>query len=262
MSLNDYSLTHGGRGYGRFVEYGQPQRQSYSDGQPQTYQYGPERSTTKLPPLNPTDSITSSPRTANSNRIPPISSFLGSAAQPSYLSTQTSNTMSLRSPADFNIPAARSHFGTTSQSQHYPTSESRSREASYPLSDTQRVQESGSRKYQSSAPSQRSNTKYRDNEHTNSMHNFPAGITTSMQFSPPPSHMRKKSSLGEDTRPKKDRDLTALLTALVRTHQCHPNSNCQAIPNAFVITQVIQDNSHATEEMPPDFDMECRLPGC
>ncbi|TGO08193.1 hypothetical protein BTUL_0221g00090 [Botrytis tulipae] len=311
MSLNDYSLTRGSRGYGQLDEYGQPQRQSYGEGQPresssrnrdiqgqykpsrccieqgsnlridssniflETYQYGPDRSTTKLPPSNLTDSITPSSRPTDNSRLPPISSFLGSAAQPSYLSTQTSNTTSLRSPADFNIPAARSHFGTTSQSQHYPTSESRSREASYPLSDTQRVQESGSRKYQLSAPSQRSNTKHRGNEHTDSMHNFPARIPTSMQLSPPPSgrseielgnsssrHARKEQSRRRHKAKERSKSYSSRPKASMPPQQpLQGYSECLRYHASVESPQTIRGSSSATEEMPADFDMECRLPG-
>lgn len=307
MSLNDYSLTSGGHGYGRLNEYGQPQRQSYGGGQPResnsrnrdiqgqdkstgcfielrsnsgidssniflgTYQYGTDRSTIKLPPLNPTDSTTSSPRPTDNNRLPPISSLMRPAAQQSYHSAQASSTTSLRSPANSNIPAARSPSGTTSQSQHYPTSEPRSREASYPLSDTQRAQEPGSRKYQPSAPSQRSNTKHRSNEHTDSMQNFPASIPTSMQLSPRPSG-RSEIKLGksfsrrtkkeQSRRRHKTRERSRSYTSMPPQQPLQVYSECLRYHASVESPQIIQANSFTTEEMPADFDMECRRPGC
>ncbi|KAF7903034.1 hypothetical protein EAF00_002936 [Botryotinia globosa] len=291
MSLNDYSLTRVGRGYCRLDEYGQPQLQNYGDGQPresnsrhrdvkETYQYGPDENTMRPPPLHLVESNIQPPHSKNSDRLPPISSFLGSVAQPSYRSMQTSNTTSLRSPADFNVPVARSHSGTISQPQHHQTSESRSREASYPLSDTQRVQESGSRKDQPSAPSQRSNTKHRGNEHTDYMHNFPAGITTSMQFSPPPSG-RSEIELGnsssrhaKEEQSRRRHKAKERPRSYISPYSSRPNasmppqqqlqgySECLRYHASVEIPQAIRGSSSATEEMPADFDMECRLPGC
>ncbi|KAF7943890.1 uncharacterized protein EAE97_005960 [Botrytis byssoidea] len=291
MSLNDYSLTSGGRDYGRLDEYGQPQRQNYGGGQPcesnfrnrdiqGTYQYGPDKSTMQLPPLHLVESNIQPPHSTNSDRLPPISWFLGSAAQPSYRSMQTSNLTDLRSPADFNVPAARSHSGTTSQSQHYPTSESRIREASYPLSEIQRVQEPGSRKCQPSAPSQRSNTKHGGNEHTDFMHNFPTGIPTSIQLSPPllgrseielgnssSRHAKKEQSRRRHKAKERSRPYSSPYSShpnasMLPQQQLQGYSECLRYHASVESPQAIRGNSSATEEMPADFDMECRLPGC
>ncbi|KAF5872088.1 uncharacterized protein Bfra_009117 [Botrytis fragariae] len=271
MSLNNFSIGSSGRGYGKLDEYGQPQRQSYGGSQPRTYQHGSGRSTMEPPPLNLTERNTPSPYPTHNNPLPPISSFLRLAAQSSHHPTQTSSTTSLRSPANFNVPAARSHYGTTSQSQHYPTSESRSREASNSLSDTKRFQELGSEKYQLSAPIQRSTMKKRGNEGTDFMQHFPAGIPTSMPRSPLPSdrperdistlssrqakkeQSRRRHKAKEGSKSRSSRPIASM------PHQQPLKAYSESLQHYLTSVespQAFEGNSHPTEKMPADFDME------
>ncbi|TGO46220.1 hypothetical protein BCON_0337g00100 [Botryotinia convoluta] len=193
MSLNDFSIGSSGRGYG------QPQRQSYGGSQlpatssinrdsQGTYQYGPDRSNMVIGHSNPTESHIQLLYLTDNNSV---ASF-GANSQPSYPSIQVSSSARLRSPADLNVPSARSQSGTTSQSLYYPASESVTREASYHLGDTRRSQETDRQGLQLLASTQPYVLKHRSSEIKGYMQHSTARVPT------PKQHRRKKISLGED----------------------------------------------------------------
>ncbi|KAF7919799.1 hypothetical protein EAE99_008344 [Botrytis elliptica] len=305
MSLGHYHLGSSGRN-GQLDKYGRPLQQNYGGHQSResnfrsgdiqgTYNHGPDRNTMNLPPLNlsdriapssrPTnndhplnlsDRIAPSSRPTNNDHLPSIRELLRSPAQHLYYPVQTLGIPDPRPPAEYNVPAAQLYSGTTSQPQHYPASELRSREAPHHPSDTGRSQESGSQKYPLNT-NQLYALNHGGNKGMDSMQQFPAVIPTSMQRSLPPSgrpgrDMATSSSRRARTykprRKQEPRERSKSYSsdefAFMPPQQPSQGYSESLRYHATVKSPqvVVEDNSRATEKMPADSDMECLLPTC